>query len=795
MQSIRGKTHLWPYALLLAIGLIFFHKTVISGLLPFPGDLLLSEYNPWRHESYGGYAPGAVPSKFQYFDVLRELYPWRWLVIDEVKHGRLPLWNPYNFSGTPLLANYQSAALYPLNVAYFFLPFDIAWSALVLLQPILGSAFFYLFATTIGVSPWGAILGAIAFNYGSFANTWLEFNTVWHTILWLPLILWCIEKILQKSARGGRFMLLGACAIYSSATAGHPQDFIYVLGFSVVYAIARIFIRPPIAVQRVSLSRPAVTNLVLGFLGGLGLAAIQLLPTIELFGRSARVAHDYQFIITKMLVSPWQLMKIFVADFFGNPATKTYFLEDTYVDKPLSIGLMGVTLALAVILSKTRSWHRTFFFSSATAILLLTVQTPLSELFYRFPIPILSTGSPTRILSMFAMSLAVLAAIGWDTVLRDPKAFLRAGAIVSAFLALGWARAITEHIPTSQRAMVIASLVFIAGLVAGTLVPRKIRAPAITVVLTMELLFSFIKFNPFVPRSFAFPPHPLWGFMTAQKTIDRFWGYGTAFVFSNLSIPFRVFSPDGIDPLNLGFYNQLLQGSSNGKLARSFTRNTRSDVALAPGYGTDDLPQVGWRLRMLDALGVRYIIDRVENLSTAITFPPERFTTVWKQDGWTAFKNTKSAPRYFLTHDVKPYHTPAEFEALFFSPGFDPSQAVAVPAEEKLPNLFPDPTKEVRLLAYEPTRVTFYTKTASAQLLYLSDSDDGNWRATIDGTSARMIRANWTLRAVLVPAGNHTIAFTYLPRSFLLGALITGVSLLVVISMAVLSGRGIRSPR
>ena len=144
----------WPYMLLVGISWIFFYKTVFLGLLPFPGDLLLSEYNPWRHASYDGYVPGAIPSKVQYFDVIRELYPWKYLAIDEIKRGRLPLWNPYNFSGSPLMANHQSAIFYPLNFLYFLLPFDIAWSVLVVLQPILGSMFFFLFASTIGISPW-----------------------------------------------------------------------------------------------------------------------------------------------------------------------------------------------------------------------------------------------------------------------------------------------------------------------------------------------------------------------------------------------------------------------------------------------------------------------------------------------------------------------------------------------------------------------------------------------------------------------------------------------------------------
>ncbi len=758
----------WPHLLLVAVATLFFYKTVFRGLIPFPGDLLLSEYNPWRHASYGGYNPGTVPSKVQYFDVLRELYPWKRLAIEEIKQGRLPLWNPYNFSGTPLLANYQSAVLYPLNVLYFLLPFDIAWSVLVMLQPLLGSLFFYLFATTIGISPWGAILGAIAFNYGSFANVWMEFGTVWQTILWLPLILWCVEK---------RKTILLALAVYSSATAGHPQDFLYVLGVSIVYTIARIFIRPPLAWQGEALSKTVAVSLVIGLLGGLGLAAAQLFPTIELFRASARVPHDYQFIIHTMLIPPWQLIKMFIPDFFGNPATKTYFLNDTYVNATLSVGLVGSTLAIASLFSPSASWHRKFFIWTSTAVLILTVRSPITEILYRFPIPILSTGSPTRMLSILALSLAVLAGLGWDSVSGHLKKVLRALAIVAVILASAWVAAYVLRAPTSVRATILATLVFIGTVASFFLAPKAIRGLLISTILTLELLFAFLKFNPFVPRSFVFPPHPLWEFLASQNQIKRFWGYGTAHILPNISTLYRIQSPDGIDPLNLKTYNQFIQGSHNGTLARTFSRTTRSDAFIAPGFGEQDLPNNMVRLRVLDALGVRYVIDRVENAGTAITFPPQRFTPLWKQDGWTVFENTKAAARFFLTQDIRTYQSTEEFETQFFSPEFNPGQTVLVEASSQLPSLTIDAARDVRLISYTPTRVVFETSTQTPQLLFLSDADDGNWRAIIDGKESPILRANWAFRAVLVPAGTHEVKFFYLPRSFITGIVVTGVTL------------------
>ncbi|MBC7815017.1 MAG: hypothetical protein H7175_27915, partial [Burkholderiales bacterium] len=55
-----------------------------------------------------------------------QFYPWREYAFDLLRHGQLPLWNPYNGAGAPLFANYQSALLYPLNWPGYVLP--LAWS-------------------------------------------------------------------------------------------------------------------------------------------------------------------------------------------------------------------------------------------------------------------------------------------------------------------------------------------------------------------------------------------------------------------------------------------------------------------------------------------------------------------------------------------------------------------------------------------------------------------------------------------------------------------------------------------
>src|SRR3989344_121803 len=114
---------------------------ILRRQLPFPGYLLTGRFYPFNTQSWSQYPVGVPYKDFVNSDAVRQTYPWRWLAISQLQKGRMPWWNPYSFSGTPLLANLQSAALYPLNGIYWLLPFSVAWSIQVLAQPILAWLF------------------------------------------------------------------------------------------------------------------------------------------------------------------------------------------------------------------------------------------------------------------------------------------------------------------------------------------------------------------------------------------------------------------------------------------------------------------------------------------------------------------------------------------------------------------------------------------------------------------------------------------------------------------------------
>jgi hypothetical protein len=771
-----------PFIILTGIVLLFFYKTIIFGKIPFPGDLLLTQYAPWRHVSYDGYVAGAIPSKNQYFDVLRELYPWKTLVINQLKQGKFPLWNPYNFSGAPLLANYQSQVFYPFALLYLALPQITAWTIMVMIQPIFGSIFMYLFATEIGLSAVSALLVSILFNFSGFANVWMEFTTVWHTILWLPLLLFVIERgIIQKRIQI-RLQLLFMFGLFSAICGGHPQDFMNTFIFFCIYTIVRILtLREYSGEEKKTFLMALFPIIAMPFF----IAALQLFPTIELFKNSARVTHEYGLIIEKMLVQWWQIPLLVVNDFFGNPATGSNFTGD-YVGKTLSIGVGGFFLAVTALFSSIRSWHKKFFFWTTVAVLLLTIRTPVSELFYRFPLPVLSTGTPTRILFVLMFAMSILAGFGFDAVVKGTanlkKSLLSSWGIFLIF----WAFVLfhpalpgltyqTGSVAIMKRALLFATMLL--GITSClTVVSIRIkRAWAIIVVLCVgELLYSFVKFNSFVPKSFIYPANPLITYLQQTTGINRFWGYGTTGIEANFATQESLYSADGTDPLNLRWYNQLLQASRDGNIALVFNRTTRSDTQIAPGYGATDLPLNSYRLRLMDVLGVKYVIDRMENPKDENTFPSDRFRRIWNEKEWTIYENMKSAPRFFITSDVRPYKDIPDFEKQFFASDFNPSETVFLEVHDwNTIGPLTEKGKSTELISYNPNRVEISAMTDGQQFLFLSDTWDAGWTATVNGNPVRVYRANYAFRGVIVPKGKSTVIFTYLPKSFYTGLAIS----------------------
>jgi hypothetical protein len=94
----------------------------------------------------------------------------------------------------------------------------------------------------------------------------------------------------------------------------------------------------------------------------------------------------------------------------------------------------------------------------------------------------------------------------------------------------------------------------------------------------------------------------------------------------------------------------------------------------------------------------------------------------------------------------------------------------------------PDSTASIVLNSYRPNHLVYTSKTNSEQLAVFSEIYyQPGWNAMIDGEPAPHFRANWTLRAMLVPAGEHRIEFDFRSEGYVTAAYVATISSFVML--------------
>ncbi|MDW8309698.1 MAG: YfhO family protein, partial [Verrucomicrobiales bacterium] len=94
---------------------------------------------------------------------------------------------------------------------------------------------------------------------------------------------------------------------------------------------------------------------------------------------------------------------------------------------------------------------------------------------------------------------------------------------------------------------------------------------------------------------------------------------------------------------------------------------------------------------------------------------------------------------------------------------FDPHQTVLMAEPPPLPSSTNGPAGDVRYESYAPKRIVLRARAKRPAVLLLNDKYDPNWRVWVDGQPAPLLRANFIMRAVALPAGEHTVEFRFEP--------------------------------
>jgi len=767
-------------------------------------------------------------------DARTQFYPWRHFAFNEVRAGRFPLWNPYEFLGMPFVASLQSGLFYPTNWLCAVLPLGLAINVGIVVNLFLSILFTHLWCRRLGISWAGAAVAAATYTFG--APQFLRiFEGHWSflcSMTWVPCLFLAAELLLDET-RLALGLALGAMAVAMQTCGGNPQYGLYSGTALLVYMAVRL-------VRERDRGRRLIRRACCGVLGvyalGALLSAVQLLPAMEMLSLSARKGQLSLEWISQYSLVPESLLTLLVPDFFGSDIGAEYWGRFNLWEMSAYVGVVALTLAALAVVGG-RGEMRWWFVGLASLVLLLALgkYTPLQWLLYHAVPGYDLFRVWARFLALFALFVGVLAGMGADVLLwkgggrgggafeRRKRVFLYVIMGLVLLLAVtglvllsdlptvreGWnafMRRVVEigrdqRLYLSQKT-VSGSFATAALAAAGVSVARSgLLLAGLVVVMWLSLSarvrgawLALILLFLVAADAWTFCGRYLQTFDPKEKGLtadaaaflarqDAPWRYARG---GDFRLPpgdgmmHRLCSLEGVQPNVPDRFRRLywaLQG-------RPTTIQTTFYMLYPPRRMHET-----WDLRPFEMLGLRYLVQYRDNVPRRV---PGLKVGVFEDDRFRIDELARPFPRAWLVHrvEVVPDADSALDRVLRLGPDLRRLAVLEREMVSPLCMLPPDANEPIpEIVRYEANRVVIEAAPASDALLVLSDLHYPGWEATVDGERVPVIRVNYCMRGVALPAGAHSIEFRYRPASFRRGVVMSfagcvGLILLIGVHVA-----------
>ena len=746
---------------------------------------------------------------------LLQFVPWQQMASTMWRAGHLPLWNPLVGCGAPLAANHQTAAFYPLNALALLLRPELALNWTTALHLTLAGWAMYRWARAVGLDQFPAFIGALSFQgSGPLVARAALFPSMAFTFPWLAVWLWRAEMLVRR-ARVRDAIWLGL-ALGLGLLAGHAQTAFYGVLLVVAYTLLRMLQTARDRMQQTGDGRretgawPSVirlSSLVLSaFVLGVGLAAVQLLPTAELMQQSRRSAGvTYDFAMTYSLW-PWRLITLAAPDFFGHPGRGDYWGYATYWEDAGYVGVLPLLLAAGAALGCWRkrakperrdSGRDQLWFWSACAlaglVLALGKNTPVFPFLFRHVPGFNLFQAPARWLVVTAVALAGLAAIGTQRWMVGRSA-QRQGALagmVGAALVVGGLAA--PHLvpgirptfgPATARlgiALATASVLVLLRREAAARLGARGETwwrAAVGAFVALDLLLVGWRSVPTVGRSLYDGHTEAAAALRSEAAAVRvYWPSDPTHINRDFDAEQRVkfgyltFADFG--PGDVSHWREMREALlPNAGMLDGVASANNFDPLLVGRY-SDLLEATVEEPALLRVMGVTHVASDVpwsegdpvhEGVSAMVYRLPESLGRAW-------------------VVPVGRQVSPDEMLAALADPAFDPRAEVLL---ESLPSPSPNPQSPISdlrslILRDAPNRVTIQASLGAPGYLVLADTWYPGWHTTVDGEAVPLLRANHAFRAVWLGAGQHAVEMRYRPASVRWGTVVSLFTLSVLI--------------
>lgn len=656
-------------------------------------------------------------------------YPLKDFLSRTLKQGRLPFWSKDVGGGYPVFAEGQIGSLYIPNMILFgLLPTPLAWNisyVLIFLTTFLSC--YLLFFKNLKNS-YASLFGATVFTFNGFMISHIPHFALVQSAALLPLVLLSSQILSEKPDKVKIFIF--AYILSQQIFIGHPQvSFMTLLSVGILYLARNNFYMNKLFIRKAYI---LLFSIVLGIL----FSAPQLLPGIELYGQSIRSSGNT---LTELSRFPYFLKYLLTTIFpyvFGNPSRGTFpdFSEGKGIFWEINsfVGILPLVLAFAAFYKRKDNWWLRFLgvLLFISLILSLSYKVPFSFVYLLPGFNLFRVSS--RFLLLFTFSLSGLSAAGYVFI--------------------------TEKIKLNKSYF-------------------------------SHVLFLMI----IIPTAFA-----LFGFGMSYNPVVSFKKFLAKPELTNII-------PDGkktyTDSSQYNSWNKLLKKQVVGENPETFLylRNGLDPYLNLIFNKNSTLSEISAPLKRQSVIYKYPHIDLLSSAASEYSISTQKFgeggsfelVHVLNAPGqnlpnYYIYKNKQFLQRFRLVSDYEirkfDYKNP-EWNFKNDKNTFEN----AVLLEEPLREIFEkNGTNNIELIIDTDDKLVVETKTEVRSILVIADTLYPGWQAKVNGVRTKILNANISQRAVIVPEGENLIEMEYIPWSFYFGSLISLGALIVFVKYKLL---------
>ncbi|KAF0134130.1 MAG: Uncharacterized protein FD145_886 [Candidatus Saganbacteria bacterium] len=728
---------------------------------------------------------------FAFKDLSRFFYPLRHLMVEQIRSGILPLWNPYIYCGAPLLANLQINFFYPLSIIYHILPFDLAFNYYIIIHYFLAACFMFFLMRNFKLSNYASFFSGLVFAFSGYLLSVSNMNTSLSSVVWLPLAFLFYDRMAINPK-----YLVGLALMLACMFLGGEPTIVYIT------VLALFFWGLIISKEKVK----SIMFLLLAVMLALGIAAIQLFPFIEyslLSNRTSAVNFD---LIAMRSLPIRETINFIMPYFFGNQLLAGGYspiLLGNKIQDWLLSSYIGIIPFIFLVFAFSKKMLKPSLFFAGLAIVSLFMAfgryTPFFYVLYKIIPGISLIRYPVKYLFLTTFSIAALGGIGFDEFFKKSVPAGRV-AISTVGLFIFGAICLTAGIFEKQL------FFYLKGKYHGL-------PPFFANILWTDLRFNLqsLRYLFFILLAFAVL------FFFRQKKLIKNAAFCfviiAALFFDLLSNNAALNIPSGLNvyheatpnikilsskgPDGRLFYSEELEKQNRAVYGEDYDKaliEAKDKLAanhLIPfkiydcfGYESIEL-QDYWQFyqyflkknpnrKIVDMINARYLADIKPIKSNGLKLLSK---TEYFVGSLYLYENKNALPKAFTAGSFGIVKNRKDILLAMADKNFNPQKFVIL--EEKPKITGGAEYKEAKIKKYGALEVIIEVQNTKPGFLFLSDTYYPGWKVFVDGKEDKIYRANYLFRAVELEEGKHIVRFIYDPWPFKLGMAVSCVFLLL----------------